>query len=59
MKKETLTIMVKSEQVEVYQEVLTLIQDLINAPHLEVSIKERYMEEIGAVIRAYHEEQTI
>ena len=59
MKKETLTIMVKSEQVGVYQEVLTLIQDLINAPHLEVSIKERYMEEIGSVIRAYHEERNV
>ena len=59
MKKETLTITVKSEQVEVYQEVLTLIQDLINAPHLEVSTKERYMEEIGSVIRAYHEERNV
>ena len=59
MKKEALTITVKSEQVEVYQEVLTLIQDLMDKPHLELSIKERYMEEVGALIRAYHEERNV
>ena len=59
MKKETLTLTVQKEQVEIYQEVLTLIQDLINAPQLEVSVKERYMEEIGSVIRAYHEERNV
>ena len=59
MKKETLTITVKSEQVEVYQEVLTLIQDLMDKPHLELSIKEHYMEEVGALIRAYHEERNV
>lgn len=56
MKKKGLTVTVELRQVEVFQDLLTLIQDFLNHPELTPEARELYFKEIQALMERYHEE---
>lgn len=56
MKKKGLTVTVELRQVEVFQDLLTLIQDFLNHPELTPEVRELYFKEIQALMERYHEE---
>lgn len=55
MGKEVLSLSVESEQVEVFQHLLLLIEDFLSHPELTPEVKELYFKEIQALMEAYHQ----